>query len=100
MMNVSPSSGVVNVVIKMFGGTPVYFMGKPNCSDRFVWTSVWQTTGVAIIYILALTGVAVDLQSRDGGWSQQTRRTLHIDIPGILPTAIIMLVQFGRSRSV
>jgi putative aldouronate transport system permease protein len=59
----SPSTGIVNVVIKMLGGTPVYFMGKPELfRPIYVWTTVWQATGrSAIIYIAALTGVSMDL---------------------------------------
>ncbi|MBP7402962.1 MAG: sugar ABC transporter permease [Clostridia bacterium] len=97
MLNVflSPSSGIVNVVIKMLGGTPVYFMGKPELfRSIYVWTNVWQTTGrSAIIYIAALTGVSMDLHEAamvDG--ANKLQRTLHIDIPGILPTAVIMLI--------
>ena len=95
MMNVffSPSSGIVNVVIKTLGGTPVYIMGKPELfRPIYVRTNVWQTTGrSAIIYIAALTGVSMDLHEAamvDG--ANKLQRTLHIDIPGILPTAIIM----------
>jgi len=106
MMNVffSPSSGIVNVVIKMFGGTPVYFMGKPELfRPIYVWTNVWQTTGrSAIIYIAALTGVSMDLHEAamvDG--ANKLQRTLHIDIPGILPTAIIMLIlNLGQIMSI
>jgi putative aldouronate transport system permease protein len=106
MMNVffSPSSGIVNVVIKMLGGTPVYFMGKPELfRPIYVWTNVWQTTGrSAIIYIAALTGVSMDLHEAamvDG--ANKLQRTLHIDIPGILPTAIIMLIlNLGQIMSI
>ena len=100
----SPSTGIINVVIKMLGGTPVYFMGKAELfRPIYVWTSVWQTTGrSAIIYIAALTGVSMDLHEAamvDGATKLQ--RTLHIDIPGILPTAIIMLIlNLGQIMSV
>lgn len=100
----SPATGLVNVVIKMLGGTPVYFMGKPELfRPIYVWTTVWQTTGrSAIIYIAALTGVSMDLHEAamvDG--ASKLQRTLHIDIPGILPTAIIMLIlNLGQIMSV
>lgn len=100
----SPSTGIVNVVIKMLGGTPVYFMGKPELfRPIYVWTTVWQTTGrSAIIYIAALTGVSMELHEAamvDGATKLQ--RTLHIDIPGIMPTAIIMLIlNLGQIMSV
>jgi putative aldouronate transport system permease protein len=49
MMNVffSPSSGIVNVVIKMLGGTPVYFMGKPELfRPIYVWTTCGRPPAV------------------------------------------------------
>ncbi len=106
MMNVflSPSSGIINVVIKMFGGTPVYFMGKPELfRPIYVWTNVWQTTGrSAIIYIAALTGVSMELHEAamvDG--ANKLQRTIYIDIPGIIPTAVIMLIlNLGQIMSI
>ncbi len=106
MMSVflSPSTGIVNIVIKMLGGDPVYFMGKPELfRPIYVWTSVWQTTGrSAIIYIAALTGVSMDLHEAamvDG--ASKLQRTIHIDVPGILPTAIIMLIlNLGQIMSI
>lgn len=60
----------------------------------YVWSGVWQTAGYnAIIYIAALTGIDPTLYeaaSIDGAGRFQ--KILHIDIPGILPTAAILLI--------
>lgn len=100
----SPSTGIVNVIIRMFGGESVYFMGREELFQPiYVWSGVWQHTGQsAIIYIAALTGISQELHEAamaDGATKLQ--RTIHIDIPGIMPTAITMLLlNLGRIMSV
>ena len=91
----SPQSGIINVIIRLAGGDPVYFMGKPELFQPiYVWSGVWQNTGrAAIIYIAALTGINPDLHEAamvDGATKFQ--RAIHIDIPGIMPTVVIMLL--------
>ena len=106
MLNVflSPSTGVVNALIKALGGNAVYFLGKAELfRPVYVWSGVWQDTGrSAIIYIAALSGIEQELHEAamvDG--ASKLQRTLYIDIPGIMPTAVIMLIlNLGRIMSV
>ena len=106
MLNVflSPSTGVVNALIKALGGNAVYFLGKAELfRPVYVWSGVWQDTGrSAIIYIAALSGIEQELHEAamvDG--ASKLQRTLYIDIPGIMPTAVIMLIlNMGRIMSV
>ncbi|HEY0827832.1 MAG TPA: ABC transporter permease subunit [Bacilli bacterium] len=91
----SPSSGMVNHVIKLFGGEPVFFMGSAAWfKPLYVLSGVWQETGFAtIIYLAALAGINPDLHEAavvDG--ATKFKRILHIDIPGILPISIILLI--------
>ena len=54
----SPSSGIVNVLItQSCGGEPVNFMAKPEWfRPIYVFLQIWQTFGyTAIIYIAAIT---------------------------------------------
>jgi putative aldouronate transport system permease protein len=55
---------------------------------------VWQGTGYsAIIYLAALAGISPELQEAayiDGANIWQ--RIWHVDIPGILPTAVILFI--------
>jgi ABC-type polysaccharide transport system permease subunit len=69
----------------------------------YVWSGVWQYTGWnAIIYIAALSGVDMELHEAaqiDG--ANRFRRVLHVDLPGILPTAaILMVLNAGNIMSV
>jgi putative aldouronate transport system permease protein len=91
----SPSNGIVNTVIVMFGGNPINFMGKPELfSTIYVLSDIWQTAGFsAIIYLAALSGISPELHEAamiDG--ATKLRRVWHIDIPGIMPTVVILLI--------
>lgn len=106
MLNVflSPSTGIVNIIIKSLGGDAVYFLGKADLfRPVYVWSGVWQDTGrSAIIYIAALSSIDQELHEAamvDG--ASKLQQTLYIDIPGIMPTAVIMLIlNLGRIMSV
>lgn len=87
--------GIVNQFLILFGLDPVLFMSKPNWfSNIYVWSGVLQTMGwSSIIYIATLAGVSPDLHEAaivDGATKMQ--RMLYIDIPSIIPTAIILLI--------
>lgn len=97
MMHVflSPNSGIVNHIIKFFGGDPIMFMASETWfRPLYILSGIWQDTGFsAIVYLAALAGVNPELHEAaimDG--ANKWRRIFHIDIPGILPTIIILLV--------
>ena len=102
MLNVflSPNTGILNFIIQAFGGEPVYFMSKPGMfRDIYVWSGVWQTAGWStIVYMAALAGIDQQLHEAatvDG--ANKLQRIWHIDVPGILPTAIVLLIlNMGR----
>ena len=91
----SPTSGVFNELIKLFGGQPVHFMAEPSMFySIYVWSGIWQNFGWgAIIYIGALAGISPELHEAaivDG--ASVLKRIWHIDIPGIAPTIITILI--------
>jgi len=88
-------SGLLNRFIMMIGLEPVNFMGNAaSFRHVYVWSGVWQEMGyAAIIYISALSAVDPQLHeaaSIDG--ASMWKRIWHIDLPGILPTIIILLI--------
>ncbi len=88
-------SGLLNRFIMMLGMDPVNFMGSAaSFRHVYVWSGVWQEMGYgAIIYISALSSVDPQLHeaaSIDG--ASMWKRILHIDLPGITPTIVIMLI--------
>lgn len=86
---------VVNRAIQMFGGEPIDFM-RSNQWFRtlYVASEIWQSFGWnSIIYLAAIAGIDVQLYEAaivDG--ASRLRRIWHITLPGILPTAIILLI--------
>lgn len=100
----SPSTGIVNQAITLFGGEPKFFLGSPSWfRPIFVLSGVWQNAGwSAIIYIAALAGISPDLYEAarmDGASKWQLIR--HIDLPGIMPTVTMMLImEMGKVMNI
>lgn len=88
-------SGPINNLIKSMGGTPIHFLSKPEWfKPLYVLSGLWQNTGYnAVVYLAALAAVSSEVHEAaivDGANIWQ--RIIHVDIPGILPTAIILTV--------
>ena len=95
MQFLSPKIGFVNRGLGFLGIEPILFMGEAGLfSSVYVWTNVWQQTGWnSIIYLAALSTVDPNLHEAaivDG--ANRFKRVLHIDIPRILPTIIVLLI--------
>ncbi|USK52555.1 ABC transporter permease subunit [Bacillus sp. CMF12] len=89
------NNGLINNLILIFGGDPISFMAKPEWfKPLFIASGVWQETGwAAIIYLAALAGVSPELHEAavmDG--ANKWQRIFHVDIPAIMPTAVILLI--------
>ncbi|WP_157631065.1 ABC transporter permease [Kribbella catacumbae] len=95
VMLLDPQAGVVNNLMGIAGIPTVNFMGEPGWFRHlFVFSGVWQTAGFsAIIYLAALSSVPPELHEAarvDG--ATRLRRMWHIDLPAIMPIAVILLV--------
>jgi ABC-type polysaccharide transport system permease subunit len=95
IIQVMSSAGVVNTVIAFLGGQRKPFLGEPGLfKSIYVWSGIWQGTGYSsIIYLAALSGINPEMQEAayiDGANIWQ--RIWHIDVPEIMPTAIILLI--------
>ncbi|GAA0459841.1 sugar ABC transporter permease [Paractinoplanes deccanensis] len=91
----SPRAGVVNEGLGWFGIDPINFLGEPGYFRHiYVWTDVWQTAGYsAVIYMAALAGIDPALhESAKVDGASRLQRIRHIDLPGIMPTAVIILI--------
>jgi ABC-type polysaccharide transport system permease subunit len=91
----SPRLGFVNDAIGLFGVPAVDFLGNPDYFRHiYVWSDVWQTTGYsAVIYLAALAGIDPALhESAKIDGATRLQRIWHVDLPGIMPTAVIILV--------
>lgn len=90
-----PETGIVNNVLKWLGFEPIRFMESPAWfKSIYVWSNEWQNLGWgAIIYLAALAGIDPLLHEAakvDG--ATRLQRIWHINLPGIMPTIIILLI--------
>jgi putative aldouronate transport system permease protein len=95
LQQILSSIGLVSMLLKNFGFEPVNLLSQPTLfKSIYVWSGIWQSTGYsAIIYLASLAGINPELQEVaqiDGANIWQ--RIWHVDLPGILPTAIILLI--------
>ena len=91
----SPSTGIVNQVIRFFGGESISFMmDKTVFRGVLVFTQGWKESGwSAIIYIAAIAGIDPELYEAatvDG--AGRFRQMLSITLPSIVPTIVLMLI--------
>lgn len=90
----SPSSGIFNQLLGLFGIQPVFFLGS---NDWFpyvmVMSDVWKEFGFGtIVYLAALTGINPSLyEAAEIDGAGRIKQTLHITLPGMLPIIILML---------
>ena len=100
----STDSGIFNIIRGFLGMGPVDALSKPGWfKSIYVWSGVWQGMGwSSIIYISALSGVDMQLHEAaivDGATKLQ--RILHVDLPSIKPTIIMLLIlQMGSLMGV
>lgn len=89
------SDGVVNQILKLLGINEIAFLSNPSSFRHiYVWSGVLQNIGWgSIMYISVLTSVDPTLHEAatvDG--ATRFQRLLHIDLPAIVPTMVIMLI--------
>ena len=97
------STGVFSQISQALGG-PKELISNPGSFHGIMITSgIWQGLGYgSVVYISALTAVDHELYDSaklDG--ANRWQQTLHVTIPGIMPTIIIMLImRVGHLMSV
>ena len=94
------STGMVNGVLNAMGIESVNFlMDERRWVIIYVATGIWQSAGWGtIIYLAAISGVNTELyEAAEVDGCGLMKRILHVTIPCIMPTIIIMLIlQLGR----
>lgn len=96
----SPSSGIVNYVLKALGLKPVFFMGNERWFRHvYILSAIWKNLGWGtIVYLASLAGVDPSLYEAatiDG--ANRLHKIVYIDFFAILPTmTILMILRMGR----
>ena len=96
----SPSSGLINGILKSMGLEPVFFLIREDLFRSIIVVSdTWKSAGWGtIIYLAALSGVdpqLFDAATIDG--ANRWQKIIHITIPSISATiVIIFLLKIGQ----
>ena len=91
----SPSDGIVNKLIVLLGGQPIFFMGDNRWFQfTMVFTETWKEFGYGtIIYLAAVTGIDPGLYEAakiDG--ANRWHQTIHVTLPGIRMVIVLLAV--------
>lgn len=104
IMDFCSSRGLVAQIVSLFTGESVNLLGKPEYwRPVYIISGLWKELGFgSIIYLAALSGVDQQLYEAaaiDG--ATRFKQTIHVTLPGIAPTIIIMLIlKIGQIMSV
>ena len=91
----SPTSGIVNSIIRSLGGDSINFMAKPGWfRPLYVILEIWQSFGYsAIIYIAAMMNIDPSLyEAAEADGANRWDKMFHITLPGISTSIIVMLI--------
>lgn len=95
MQFLDPRIGIITKLVRSLGFEAGNIMGNAGLFKTiYVVSDLWQQTGYgSIIYLAALSSIDPTLHEAaivDG--ANRWQRIRHIDVPGILPTAVILLI--------
>lgn len=91
----SPSYGLINSIIKFFGGTPIYFMAEPGWfRPLYIILQIWQTFGYSsIIYLAAIIAIDPALyEAAEVDGANRWQKMFQITLPQISGSVIVMLI--------
>ncbi|MCR8635321.1 ABC transporter permease [Paenibacillus radicis (ex Xue et al. 2023)] len=95
MVDFLARDGLVNQIIELLGMESIAFLRQPEWfRTLFVSSGIWQGIGWgSIIYLAAIANIDPTLYEAakmDG--ANRFKQVLHITIPGIMPTIVILLI--------
>lgn len=94
-MFLSPQGGIINEIIKFFGGEPTYFLVSEQWwTPIYMLISRWKETGWStIIFMAALAGVEQEMYEAaaiDG--ASRLKQAWYITLPAIQNTILVVLI--------
>jgi len=99
----SPTSGIAGHIMKAFGMKPVDLMSDASAfRPIYIISGIWQGSGYSsILYIACLSGVDPTLyEAAEIDGASIWRKIWHIDIPSLIPTAVMcFILDSGRMLS-
>lgn len=93
VMNIFAYDGIINDIIRSFGGSPILFMSSNKWfRPILIITDVWKEFGFGtIVYLAAITGIDPTLYEAaviDG--AKRGQRMRYVTLPGMMPTIILL----------
>ncbi|GIP33661.1 sugar ABC transporter permease [Paenibacillus sp. J2TS4] len=104
MVDFLARDGLINNLLAWFGAEAIPYLRQPEWFRTiYISSGIWQGVGWGtIIYLAAISNIDPSLYEAarvDG--ANRWRQTIHITIPGMLPTIIILLIlQMGNLMTV
>ena len=97
------ATGIFSMISQSLGGPKELITNPGSFHGIMITSGIWQNLGYgSVIYISALTAIDQELYDSaklDG--ANRWKQTLHVTLPGIMPTIIIMLImRVGHLMSV
>lgn len=96
MQLLNPISGLFGILTRLLTGqrAPDLFGQASMFPHLYVWSDIWQNMGWStIIYIAALASVSIEHhEAAEIDGASRFQRILHVDLPAIVPTIVIMLI--------
>ncbi|MHA6483474.1 ABC transporter permease [Paenibacillus sp. strain BS8-2] len=91
----SPDYGIINAMLRKVGLEEIFFMVEPFWwIVSYVGSGIWASAGWGtILYLAAMSSIDPALyESAEIDGAGRLKKILHITIPGIMPTIIILLI--------
>lgn len=91
----SPSEGIVNNLIQLFGFEPIFFLGDNDWFPRvMIISETWKEFGYGtIIFLAAITGIDMNLYEAaqiDG--ANRWKQIWHVTLPGMRVVIVLLMV--------
>lgn len=95
VINVLSYDGMVNGLIKLFGGTGINFLGSEKMFVPMLYlTEIWKSAGwSSIIFLAAISGIDTDqYEAAEIDGATRMQQIFRITLPNIMPTVTIMFI--------
>lgn len=95
LQNLLSLDGIVNALIKVFGGNAISFLGEEKLFVPMLYiTDIWKGAGYsAIIYLAAIAGIDQEqYEAAEIDGANRWQRMLKITLPNIAPTIAVMFI--------
>lgn len=95
MQLLSPSTGPVNILLKMIGLDPIYFLAdKSWFRSVLVTTNIWKDIGWgSVVYLASISSIDPQLyEAAEIDGANRFQRMVKITLPSMMPVITIMLI--------